>query len=71
MAAMFQYGYISGETLRDLDDPSAFTVISTWANLDAWRAWQVSRQRLLIEERMESLLAGEKNLRICALDYET
>jgi heme-degrading monooxygenase HmoA len=71
MAAMSQYGYISGETLCELDDPSLFIVISTWAALDAWRAWQVSQRRLLIEERIDSLITTEKKLRILAFDYET
>jgi heme-degrading monooxygenase HmoA len=71
MAAMLQYGYISGETVRDLDDPSLFIVISTWATLEAWRVWEVSMKRLLIEERVESLITTEKKLRICVLDYET
>jgi len=71
MAAMSQYGYISGETLCELDDPSLFIVISTWATLDAWRAWQVSQQRLLIEEGIDSLITSEKNLRILTFDYET
>ncbi|MGO9136184.1 MAG: antibiotic biosynthesis monooxygenase family protein [Syntrophales bacterium] len=71
MAAMNQYGYISGETLCELDNPSLFIVISTWAALDAWRAWEVSQRRLLIEERIDSLITGEKNLRILAFVYES
>jgi heme-degrading monooxygenase HmoA len=71
MAAMSQYGYISGETLCELDDPSLFIVISTWATLDAWRAWQVSQRRLLIEERIDSLITTDKKLRILAFVYET
>jgi heme oxygenase (mycobilin-producing) len=71
MAAMSQYGYISGETLCELDDPSLFIVVSTWATLDAWRAWQVSQRRLLIEERIDSLITSETRLRILAFVYET
>ena len=29
-----QSGYISGETLKNLDDPSDYLVISTWNSLD-------------------------------------
>ncbi len=71
MAAMTQYGYISGETLCELENPSLFIVISTWATLDAWRAWQVSQRRLLIEERIDSLITSETRLRILAFVYET
>ena len=63
--------YISGETLHELDDPSLFVVVSTWANLEAWRTWQVSMRRLLIEQGMDSLITTEKKLHIFALDYET
>jgi heme-degrading monooxygenase HmoA len=70
MAAMSQYGYISGETLCELDDPLLFIVISTWATLEAWREWQVSKRRLLIEQRMDSLITTEERLRILAFDYE-
>jgi heme oxygenase (mycobilin-producing) len=71
MAAMTQYGYISGETLCELENPSLFIVISTWATLDAWRAWQVSQRRLLIEEKIGSLTTSETRLRILAFVYET
>jgi heme-degrading monooxygenase HmoA len=71
MAAMTQHGYISGETLCELENPSLFIVISTWATLDAWRSWQVSQRRLLIEERIGSLTTSETRLRIFAFVYET
>jgi heme-degrading monooxygenase HmoA len=71
VAAMSQYGYISGETLCELDHPSLFIVISTWATLDAWRAWEVSQRRLLIEERIDSLITTGKRLCILAFVYET
>ena len=71
MAAMSQYGYISGETLCELDNPSLFIVISIWATLDAWRAWEVSQRRLLIEERIDSLITTGKRLCILAFVYET
>jgi len=46
---MRQRGYISGETLRELIDPSHFKIISTWSTLEAWKTWQGSPQRVLIE----------------------
>ena len=47
MAAMRQPGYISGETLREADNPSTFMVISTWITLEAWKAWQTARPAIV------------------------
>ncbi|HUH65891.1 MAG TPA: antibiotic biosynthesis monooxygenase family protein [Syntrophales bacterium] len=69
-AAMRQHGYISGETLRDLDDPSLFIIISTWASLETWKMWEVSGRRLQIEQQLDNLITADARLRICALDYE-
>ena len=33
-------GYISGETLRSMDDPHNYIVITTWQNIDDWKAWE-------------------------------
>jgi heme-degrading monooxygenase HmoA len=69
-AAMRQNGYISGETLREADNPSVFMVIGTWITLEAWKSWQTSRQRLLIEEMMDSLLTDAREVRVFTEDYE-
>jgi heme-degrading monooxygenase HmoA len=69
-AAMKQSGYISGETLRELDDPSLFIIISTWITVESWRVWQTSRQRLLIEDMMDSLLTSQRKVRTFVVDYE-
>ena len=65
-----QHGYISGETLRDLEDPSLFVIISTWASLQTWKMWEISARRLQIEQQLDELMTAEARLRICALDYE-
>ena len=70
MAAMRQPGYISGETLREADNPSNFMVISTWISLEAWKAWQTSRQRLLIEEMMEPLIKESRKVRVFTEDHD-
>lgn len=69
-AGMRQPGYITGETLREADDPSLFLVISTWMSLDAWKVWQTSRQRLLIEEMMDSLLTDSRKVRVFTEDHD-
>ncbi|MBK5099912.1 MAG: antibiotic biosynthesis monooxygenase [Desulfobacteraceae bacterium] len=52
-------GYISGETLRNIDDPQEFLVIGTWQSLDNWQSWVSSKQRTEIQERVDTLL-GER-----------
>jgi heme-degrading monooxygenase HmoA len=51
-----QPGYISGETLRNVNDPEDYVVISTWENLENWNAWSASEERAEIDERINDLL---------------
>ena len=51
-----QSGYISGETLTNLDDPSDYLVISTWQSIDNWREWVVSRDRMEIQNEIDARL---------------
>ena len=67
--AMRQRGYISGETLRELINPSHFKIISTWSSLEDWKIWQESAQRLLIEAMMESMTTNGRKLRIFSMDH--
>jgi heme-degrading monooxygenase HmoA len=68
--AIRQRGYISGETLRELIDPSLFKIISTWSTLKDWKKWQASSQRLLIEEKLDSITNNGRTLRIFTADYK-
>jgi len=67
--AMRQRGYISGETLRNLINPSHFTIISTWSNLNDWKKWQSSPQRVSIEDMIESMTTNGRKLYILTVDY--
>ena len=42
-------GYLSGDSLVDMQRPNHYMVVTRWANEDAWNRWFVSgeRQRLL------------------------
>lgn len=53
---MKQPGYISGETLHSVDDPTLWLVISTWLDLDMWKAWEASKERRQAMKKMEPLL---------------
>ena len=49
-----QPGYISGETLRKIDSPGEYLVISTWQSLDDWRKWVVSRERIEVQNEIDA-----------------
>jgi quinol monooxygenase YgiN len=55
--AMKQTGYISGETLKRLDNPLSWLVISTWTDIDHWNRWQMNPQRQEMAKRIASLLS--------------
>jgi len=52
-------GYISGETLRNLEKPEEFMVISTWQSSKDWKEWLKSEDRKKIQDKIDSLLGGE------------
>ncbi len=54
-----QPGYISGETLRNLDTSGNYLVISKWETTDDWKKWFNSEERRDIQGKVDSLL-GEK-----------
>ena len=54
-----QPGYISGETLRSLDDPEDFLVFSKWETANDWKKWLQSKERRDLQGRVDSLI-GEK-----------
>ena len=43
--AIKQPGYITGETLCDLENPGNCLVISTWETGDDWDRWKKSEER--------------------------
>jgi heme-degrading monooxygenase HmoA len=49
-------GYISGETLRALDDSSSFLIISTWSSVEYWNVWVNSRDRKEAQAKIDNLL---------------
>lgn len=58
--AISQPGYVSGETLRNMNDPEDYVVISTWQSADDWNAWEKNKKRMQVIEKIDSLL-GEKS----------
>ena len=53
--AMRQPGYISGETLKCIDRPGEYLVVSTWQSINDWNKWLDSQERKMLEDRIDSI----------------
>ena len=65
-AGIRQPGYISGETLIDINDHTSIVVVSTWRNLQDWERWESSEERHRLEENMAPLLSRPPRVRVCS-----
>ena len=65
--AVKQKGYITGETLRDYDDPSTHIVISTWESAEDWKTWSNRGERMEVQSKMEELLIEPSRTKIYEL----
>jgi heme oxygenase (mycobilin-producing) len=62
--AMKQPGYITGETLIDMNDPCSVLVISTWNKPENWEAWDKSESRVeLTRQKLLPLLREPYTIR--------
>ncbi len=57
-------GYISGETLRSLDDHYNYIVITTWQSIDDWKAWEKNPERKKVQAKIEKLLVRPAKTKI-------
>jgi len=57
--ATLQAGYICGETLRRLDKPDEYLVISTWESVEDWERWATSQERHEVQDKIDTLLGGK------------
>jgi heme-degrading monooxygenase HmoA len=67
--AMVAQGYISGETLRSVEDPSIQLVISTWKSIEDWNNWFNTRERQAFQEKIDVIL--EEPSKIARYEYES
>lgn len=66
--AMHAAGFISGETLRSIEDPTVHVVISTWKSLEDWNRWYDSPERKKARGEMDAILA--EPTKISPYNYE-
>jgi len=69
--AMNRPGYISGETLFNIDDPHVMLVISTWNELENWMAWRDHTTRITFERMLEVYQDGSTRYNVFRLGTTT
>ena len=62
--AVKQPGYISGETLFNLEQSDECLVISRWTTLEQWQEWNRTSRRMELDESMNDLLGAETEYKI-------
>lgn len=63
-----QPGYISGETLRNINDPKEYLIISTWKSVEAWNWWLRNKDRIELEGRVDALLGTSTVYKVFSYD---
>lgn len=59
-----QNGYISGETLKRIDQPGETVVVSTWETVEDWNRWVNSQERAALQNKIDILLDQETKYEI-------
>ena len=67
--AIHAEGYISGETLCSIEDPSVHLVTSTWKSLEDWNHWADSPERKAFQQKTDAML--EEPTKIAPYKYES
>lgn len=62
--AMNMDGYISGETLKNLNNPEEFLVISNWQSSEDWIRWLNSPERQKVQRNIDELLGGQTHYEV-------
>ncbi|MBR9980286.1 MAG: antibiotic biosynthesis monooxygenase [Desulfatitalea sp.] len=66
--ANVQPGYISGETMHNVEDTSEYLVIGTWKSLEAWHNWLKNPKRAAMEAEIDDLLGTPTVYRVYSYD---
>ncbi len=54
--AMQAEGFISGETMQSLEDPTVHLTVGAWRSITNWNIWFNSPERKAIQERFNQVL---------------
>jgi quinol monooxygenase YgiN len=61
---MHQPGYVTGETIINMEDRSIIMVVSTWQSLKHWKAWETSEIREGLYQKIEPLLVEKPKVKV-------
>ena len=61
-------GYLSSETLKRVDSSGEILVVSKWQSHFYWKQWYDSRERTMIQEKIDELLGAQTQYEI--YEYE-
>ncbi|MDX2451825.1 antibiotic biosynthesis monooxygenase family protein [Desulfosarcina sp.] len=61
-------GYVSGETLKRIDQPGEILVVSKWQSHFYWKQWHESRERAALQADIDKLLGEQTQYEI--YEYE-
>jgi heme-degrading monooxygenase HmoA len=64
--AVQQPGYLSSETLSNIEDPEECLVISRWQTIEDWNAWVESEIRAAIQAKVDEIGGTEQEIKIYA-----
>jgi len=62
LKAMYAEGFISGEALQSIQDPSIHLVISTWKSIETWKKWLNSPYRKEIKKKIKAIIVGSEKM---------
>ena len=68
---MGQNGYISSETLVDVEDNKKIVVMSVWTSIDDWETWRDSGERKKLEAELSPYLEEPANIRAFMLGADS
>jgi quinol monooxygenase YgiN len=60
--ALHAPGFISGETLRSVEDPSVHVVICTWKSIEDWNNWVATPERQAFQQKIDALSQAQRKL---------
>ena len=60
-------GFISGESLRDMQDPTHRLILCTWTTVQQWQQWYASQTRHSLMAELSPML--DKEEKVTLLDH--
>ena len=63
--AIHAKGFISGETMQSIEDPTFHLTIGTWKSVDDWNNWINSKDRKSVQQKLDQVLAEPAKITPC------